>query len=163
MTTVEKKTQNALPFPEKITEYDQYLFAQATNYDIYNKLGSHVTVNNGEKGVYFAVWAPKAKAVSLVGNFNSWDGSKNPMTRNEPNGIWDIFVPGLDVGEVYKYQIKTWDDRILMKADPYANSNELRPNNASVVSDISHFKWSDAKWITNRRKTDIKKAPMAIY
>ena len=163
MTTVEKKTQNALPFPEKITEYDQYLFAQATNYDIYNKLGSHVTVNNGEKGVYFAVWAPKAKAVSLVGNFNSWDGSKNPMTRNEPNGIWDIFVPGLDVGEVYKYQIKTWDDRILMKADPYANSSELRPNNASVVSDISHFKWSDAKWITNRRKTDIKKAPMAIY
>ena len=163
MTTVEKKTQNALPFPEKITEYDQYLFAQATNYDIYNKLGSHVTVNNGEKGVYFAVWAPKAKAVSLVGNFNNWDGSKNPMTRNEPNGIWDIFVPGLDVGEVYKYQIKTWDDRILMKADPYANSNELRPNNASVVSDISHFKWSDAKWITNRRKTDIKKAPMAIY
>ena len=163
MTTVEKKTQNALPFPEKITEYDQYLFAQATNYDIYNKLGSHVTVNNGEKGVYFAVWAPKAKAVSLVGNFNNWDGSKNPMTRNEPNGIWDIFVPGLDVGEVYKYQIKTWDDRILMKADPYANSNELRPNNASVVSDISHFKWSDVKWITNRRKTDIKKAPMAIY
>ena len=163
MTTVEKKTQNALPFPEKITEYDQYLFAQATNYDIYNKLGSHVTVNNGEKGVYFAVWAPKAKAVSLVGNFNNWDGSKNPMTRNEPNGIWDIFVPGLDVGEVYKYQIKTWDDRILMKADPYANSSELRPNNASVVSDISHFKWSDAKWITNRRKTDIKKAPMAIY
>ena len=163
MTTVEKKAQNPLPFPQKITEYDQYLFAQATNYDIYNKLGSHLTEKDGVKGVYFAVWAPKAKSVSLVGNFNNWDGSKHIMTRNEPNGIYDIFVEGLDVGEIYKYQITTFDNRVLMKADPYANMHELRPNNASIVSDISKFKWNDTKWINARKKADVKKSPLAIY
>ena len=88
MTTVEKKTQNALPFPEKITEYDQYLFAQATNYDIYNKLGSHVTVNNGEKGVYFAVWAPNAKYVNVAGSFNDWDIYQYELKRVGEGGIY---------------------------------------------------------------------------
>ena len=157
-----KKTA-ALPFPEKITEFDQYLFGQGTHYDIYKKLGAHPTVKDGKKGVYFAVWAPHAEKVELVGDFNGWDGSDYEMTRNEPNGIYDIFVPGVKLGQLYKYKIFTQDGRELYKADPFANQGEVRPGTASVTTDITNFKWSDSKWIEERSAQDPEKAPVAIY
>ncbi len=162
-TKKEGKKAKKIPFPQKITEFDQYLFGQGTHYDIYTKLGAHVTQKDGEKGVYFAVWAPNASRVCLVGNFNSWDGSRHEMTRNEPNGIYDIFVPGLDVGEMYKYQITTKDGRQLFKADPYGNYAEMRPGTASIVTDLNGFKWSDRDWLDRRRKRDMKEEPLSIY
>ena len=162
-TKKEGKKAKKIPFPQKITEFDQYLFGQGTHYDIYTKLGAHVTQKDGEKGVYFAVWAPNASRVCLVGNFNSWDGSRHEMTRNEPNGIYDIFVSGLDVGEMYKYQITTKDGRQLFKADPYGNYAEMRPGTASIVTDLNGFKWSDRDWLDRRRKRDMKEEPLSIY
>ena len=157
-----KKTA-ALPFPEKITEFDQYLFGQGTHYDIYKKLGAHPTVKDGKKGVYFAVWATHAEKVELVGDFNGWDGSDYEMTRNEPNGIYDIFVPGVKLGQLYKYKIFTQDGRELYKADPFANYAELRPGTASAVTTLEGFSWSDSEWIEHRAGKDMRKEPLSIY
>ena len=128
-------------------ELDQYLFGQATHYDIYKKLGAHVTTQNRKKGVYFAVWAPNAKEVSVVGDFNEWKPDAAPMTKTGPIGVWETFVPGVKVGDLYKFCIVTQDGRELYKADPYATWSEMRPGNASRVADISGFQWGDSNWI----------------
>ena len=120
-----------------ITEYDQYLFGQGTHYDLYEKLGAHVDTRDGQEGISFAVWAPNARAVSLVGNFNDWDSRANPMERIEPMGIYQTFVPGMKTGEVYKYCVRPQKGEPVLKADPFGVQAELRPNNASVVADIS--------------------------
>lgn len=139
-----------------ITEYDRYLFGQGTHYEIYKKLGAHPAEYNGEKGVYFAVWAPNAVNVSVVGNFNGWMGYNHNMTRLGDSGIFELFVPGIGEGEVYKYAVVTPKGDTLMKADPYANYSEMRPNNASVVADITGFEWTDSKW---KHRSN----PMSVY
>lgn len=146
-----------------ITEFDQYLFGEGTHYNLYDKLGARPMTIEGKSGVYFAVWAPNAAAVSLVGDFNDWDQEANPMERLEPMGIYELFIPDLEVGEIYKYAIKTKAGNTLMKMDPYGYYAEKRPNNASIVADISDFEWHDVKWMKKREKFDEKKSPMFVY
>ena len=152
-----------MPDTRFITEFDQYLFGQGTHYDLYNKLGAHPMTVDGEEGVYFAVWAPNAEAVSLVGNFNEWDENATPMERLEPLGIYEIFLSEMKIGDIYKYCVTTKAGYTILKADPYGFQAELRPNNASVIADISDFKWQDSRWMKKREKFDDKKDPMFVY
>ena len=146
-----------------ITEADAYLFAQGTHYEIYEKMGAHEAEIDGQKGVYFAVWAPNAKYVNVIGSFNNWDIFKDNMDRISEGGIFALFIPGAKIGDMYKYVITTSDDRKLYKADPYGNYSQLRPDNASIVTDLSGFKWTDSAWQTEKQTKDILKQPMAIY
>ena len=146
-----------------ISELDQYLFGQGTHYDIYKKLGAHPTQRNGKKGVYFALWAPHAAAVHVVGDFNGWDECAAPMTRLEPLGIYETFIEGIQTGELYKYLITTQEGEKLYKADPFGNQSELRPGTASRITDISKLKWQDEKWMNKRKTWDPDREPMSIY
>ena len=146
-----------------ISELDQYLFGQGTHYDIYKKLGAHPTQRNGKKGVYFALWAPHAAAVHVVGDFNGWDECAAPMTRLEPLGIYETFIEGIPTGELYKYLITTQEGEKLYKADPFGNQSELRPGTASRITDISKLKWQDEKWMNKRKTWDPDREPMSIY
>ena len=150
------------------TEMDCYLFGQATHYDIYRKMGAHVMTVNGESGVCFDVWAPHADRVYVIGEFNGWNENSHEMHRVEPDtmGVYELFVPGVKLGCMYKYLIIAKDGRHLYKADPYANYAQLRPETASIVTDISHFKWTDTTWMKHRAtltKQTIYEQPMAIY
>lgn len=144
-------------------ELDQYLFGQATHYDIYKKLGAHPVTQNGKSGTYFAVWAPNAEDVSVVGEFNDWDPERHPMKKTGPIGVWETFVAGAKVGDLYKFCIRAMDGRLLYKADPYANWSEMRPGNASRIADITGFKWGDAAWLKKRKETDPRRAALSIY
>ncbi len=146
-----------------ITEMDQYLFGQGTHYEIYKKLGAHLTEYEGEKGVYFAVWAPHAKGVRVVGEFNCWGSDGYRMNRLEPLGIYEVFVPGLEEGCMYKYLIETEKGDYLYKADPFAFYAEKRPGTASRVADISGFTWHDDRWMTKRAGWNAAESPMSIY
>ena len=149
------------------TEMDCYLFGEATHYDIYKKMGAHLMTIDGEKGVCFDVWAPHAKEVYVFGEFNNWDENSHKMERVEPTemGVYELFVPNVKKDTMYKFIIVTQKGDKLYKADPFANYAQLRPNTASIVTDISNFKWSDTAWMKNRAETgkDIYKQPMAIY
>ena len=146
--------------------FRSYLFAEGKHYDVYEKFGAHPMTIDGVKGTYFAVWAPHARRVSVVGDFNMWDGALNPMQMMQTSGIYELFIPDVAPGAVYKYQILTRDGEILYKADPYGNQCQVRPDNANVVADLTGYKWKDTDWIENRkqqtRETELKK-PMAIY
>ena len=144
-------------------ELDQYLFGQATHYDIYKKLGAHPVTQNGKSGTYFAVWAPNAEDVSVVGEFNDWDPERHPMKKTGPIGVWETFVAGAEVGDLYKFCIRAMDGRLLYKADPYASWSEMRPGNASRIADITGFKWGDATWLKKRKETDPRRAALSIY
>ena len=146
-----------------ITEMDQYLFGQGTHYEIYKKLGAHLTEYEGEKGVYFAVWAPHAKGVRVVGEFNCWGSDGYRMNRLEPLGIYEVFVPGLEEGCMYKYLIETEKGDYLYKADPFAFYAEKRPGTASRVADISGFTWHDDRWMAKRAGWNAAESPMSIY
>ena len=146
-----------------ITEMDQYLFGQGTHYEIYKKLGAHLTEYEGEKGVYFAVWAPHAKGVRVVGEFNCWGSDGYRMNRLDPLGIYEVFVPGLEEGCMYKYLIETEKGDYLYKADPFAFYAEKRPGTASRVADISGFTWHDDRWMTKRAGWNAAESPMSIY
>lgn len=146
-----------------ISEADQYLFAQGTHYDIYKKLGAHPTTKEGQEGVFFGVWAPNAASVHVIGTFNGWDETAHPMTKLGPGGIHATFIPGVGTGELYKYLITTPDGEKLYKADPFANSAEMRPGTASKTTDLAGFKWTDADWLKERDGKDYNKEPMAIY
>lgn len=146
-----------------ITEADRYLFGQGTHYEIYDKLGAHPAEKNGRSGIYFAVWAPNAEKVFVVGDFNGWNGERYEMTRLGDSGIYELFTEEAAVGDKYKYLIISKDKRPLYKADPYANYAEVRPNTASIVTDLSGFKWSDDRWIKSMNKKLSWKEPMAIY
>lgn len=146
-----------------ISEADQYLFSQGTHYDIYKKLGAHLSVEKGVKGVYFGVWAPNAKEVHVIGTFNEWNEDSLPMKKLGDVGIWGLFVPKAAEGDMYKFLISAQDGRKLYKADPFANQAEYRPGTASVVADLSGFAWKDAKWMEQRDKKDMNREPMAIY
>ena len=148
------------------TELDMYLFGQATHYDIYKKLGAYPAEIRKKKGILFDVWAPHAAEVYVIGTFNDWNETANPMRRLEPEGIgiFEAFIPKAELGDLYKYLIITPDGRKLYKADPYANYAEVRPGTASRIADIEHFKWTDDKWMDKRKQTeDVYAEPMAIY
>ena len=150
------------------TEMDCYLFGQGTHYDIYRKMGAHAATVDGKKGVIFDVWAPHAASVAVIGDFNEWNESEYWMNRVQPEsmGVYELFIPGVKEGALYKFLIYTPDGRKLYKADPFANYAELRPGTASVVTDISHFRWSDSVWLKSRAeaaKEDIYAQPMSIY
>lgn len=144
-------------FAPVIEENDLKRFNVGICYDIYNKLGAHPMEINGVKGVLFAVWAPMAIRVSVVGDFNLWDGRRHPMRRREESGVHELFIPGLKEGQIYKYEIKTKGNKNLLKSDPYGNLAELRPNTASVICDINRYQWSDLTWMERRKKEENKK------
>ena len=146
----------------RISELDTYLFAKGTHYEIYEKMGAHLAEEDGKAGTYFSVWAPNARSVSVVGDFNNWDRSAHPMQPVQQSGIWDIFVPGVKAGDLYKFAVETSQGYTVLKADPYGNQSQLRPDNASVVADIRHFDWTDQAWrkAHQEKKTE---SPMAIY
>ena len=160
---VKKKGTDKKVQPYEIGELDQYLFGQGNHYGIYEKMGAHKVTVDGVSGVYFAVWAPHARRVAVVGDFNGWDFEANYMERQEPMGIYTCFVPGVDVGDLYKFCIETQQGKRIFKADPYANYAELRPGTASRVADISHLKWTDDAWMENRKTWDNRTNPMSIY
>ena len=149
---------------EHFSELDMYYLGQGTHYDVYKKLGAHPEKRRGKEGVYFAVWAPNAEKVSVIGTFNDWQEEANEMKRLEPMGVYELFVPGAAEGDMYKFYIETPDGRKLYKADPYANYAELRPGTASRVADINKIKWTDDKWMEKRSACkDVHSQPMAIY
>ena len=160
-----KNTLDVRPEEEKvfISEADQFLFAEGTHYDIYKKLGAHPSVEDGEKGYFFGVWAPNAKEIYVIGEFNSWNESANPMKKLGDGGIWSCFIPGVQKNQMYKFLIVTSGGDKLYKADPFANYAEMRPGNASKTTDLSGFKWTDNVWMGKRDQMDMKKEPMAIY
>ena len=149
--------------PYEIGELDHYLFGQGNHYEIYKKLGAHKVKNGKKTGVYFAVWAPHARSVSVVGEFNEWDMEANPMERKEPLGIYTCFVPGVEEYSMYKYCIETYTGEYVFKADPYANYAELRPGTASKVVDITDIKWSDKAWMDRRSQWNHTQEPVSIY
>lgn len=153
-------------FESMISEKDLDLFAKGMHYEIYEKLGAHEAVVNEVEGTYFAVWAPNARRVSVVGDFNLWDGRVHPMRILGTSGVHELFIPGVKAGELYKFQIKTRYGEILYKADPYANLAELRPNTASEVVNLNRFLWTDQKWIqtrSRRNRLQSRKQPISIY
>ena len=160
MVTKKKAVKKLQPY--EIGELDHYLFGQGNHYEIYKKLGAH-EVTAGKKGVYFAVWAPHAKSVSVIGEFNGWDAAADRMERQEPLGIYTVFVPEAKDGQMYKYCIETESGELIYKADPFANYAELRPGTASRITDVSHLKWTDDRWMESRKKWDNKENPLSIY
>ncbi len=145
-----------------LTDEDLGLFARGKHWQIYDRLGAHLMTIDQATGVHFAVWAPSARRVSVVGNFNRWDGRRHTM-RKLLTGVWEIFIPGLTAGEVYKFEIKTREGHLRVKSDPYAQRTELRPANASVVPVAEKFQWQDQDWMSRRAETGWLERPMAIY
>jgi 1,4-alpha-glucan branching enzyme len=151
-------------FPYLLTEFDLHLMGEGRHYDTYEKLGAHVKTIEGVAGVHFAVWAPSAKRVSVVGDFNRWDGRVHPMRARGSSGIWEIFLPELAEGAIYKFEIIGPHSQILpLKADPYAFCSELRPNTGSVVANIDGYQWNDADWLLQRSKKNWFESPVSIY
>ena len=147
----------------EVGDFDHYLFGQGNHYEIYRKLGAHPVKDGRKKGVYFAVWAPNARSVSVVGEFNNWDRTVNVMERTEPLGIYTCFVPDAAEYAMYKYCIETYKGEFINKSDPFAYHAELRPGTASKVFDISNIKWTDKAWMEQRRKWKHTENPMSIY
>ncbi len=145
------------------SDMDKYLFAEGNHERIYEKLGAHITEIDGVTGVHFAVWAPNAKTVYLEGDFNFWNSAEHPMLSLGESGVWTRFEPGLSISALYKFRIETHDGRLLEKADPYAFAAELRPQTASVVTDLDVHTWNDADWLTRRAETQALDAPIAVY
>ena len=150
-------------FASHISKDDLYLFNQGTNYEIYKKLGAHPTIIDGVAGTLFAVWAPNAQRVSVVGSFNTWDGRRHQMRLLKPHGVWEIFVPGVRSRDRYKFEIKAATGLVFEKSDPFANFQELRPSTASIVYDLGGYSWADQAWMESRSHKDNTKAPMNIY
>lgn len=150
-------------FDKVIDSRDSLRFTNGIHYEIYEKLGSHLMNIKGVPGVLFAVWAPNAMRVSVVGDFNLWDGRRHPMRRLEDSGVFELFIPYLEEGSLYKYEIKTKGGMLTLKSDPYGYYSELRPNTASIVYNINQYEWKDKTWMAQRKKADTKKEPMLIY
>jgi 1,4-alpha-glucan branching enzyme len=151
-------------FPPGLTDFDLYLIGEGTHYRTYEKLGAHLTENSGVRGVQFAVWAPNAQVVSVVGNFNGWDARTHPMRWHPAQGIWELFIPDLSEGEVYKYEVKSrYNNFVADKTDPYGFAAEQRPRTASVVANLDNYEWQDEEWMATRQGHNNVHAPIAIY
>jgi 1,4-alpha-glucan branching enzyme len=155
--------KDSYSFLPTLSEFDLYLFNSGDHHRIYDKLGAHSLEVNGVGGVQFAVWAPNARSVSVVGNFNNWDRRRHAMRVLGASGVWEIFVPGLKEGELYKFQIKTKSGNVLDKADPYATEMELRPKTASKTNFLKQYDWNDNAWINRRAESDHLGEPISIY
>jgi 1,4-alpha-glucan branching enzyme len=156
-------TYDPYSFPPVIPEYDLHLFSEGNNHKIYETFGANVREVNGIKGTLFAVWAPNARRVSVVGNFNNWDGRRHQMRCRGCSGVWELFIPGVTDGDIYKYEIKTPNGEIYIKSDPYAFYSELRPHTASVVYDLDNYIWHDYEWMLERARSNILEKPVSIY
>ncbi|WP_434310572.1 1,4-alpha-glucan branching protein GlgB [Hominifimenecus sp. rT4P-3] len=148
---------------QSITETDRYLFGKGTHYEIYEKLGAHPAVSRNRHGISFAVWAPHAVSVSVIGDFNDWDPKKAPMKQLADSGIWETFVSNAKEGDLYKFYITSQSGEHFAKADPYAFASELRPKTASRICDLSGYLWQDQKWMDKRSKKKPIVEPYAIY
>ena len=151
-------------FPPVLTDFDLHLFGEGAHYRLYEKLGARVIEHAGVKGVCFAVWAPNAERVSVVGDFNQWDGRRHPMGPRGGSGLWEIFIPGLQQGDLYKFEVKSrHHGYLVVKSDPYAHLSEMRPNTSSVIWDLSHYQWRDQEWMAARKQRQGLNSPIAIY
>ncbi len=146
----------------QFTDFDLHLFGEGNHNRIYEKMGAHLTEIEGVAGVYFALWAPSARNISLLGDFNSWDGREHQMRKGH-TGIWELFIPGVGVGTSYKYEVKNWDGHIYEKSDPYGFQQEVRPKTASIVADLDRYQWQDSDWLEKRRHQEPLKHPISVY
>ncbi|MGL5095949.1 MAG: 1,4-alpha-glucan branching protein GlgB, partial [Planctomycetia bacterium] len=163
-TGVTFTTYDTYAFPSFLSDYDLYLLGEGTHYRNYERLGAHRRTMDGVDGVTFAVWAPNAKRVSVVGDFNQWDGRRNSMRYHPGVGIWDVFIPGLTLGDKYKYEVLSAADVLLpLRTDPYGFYFEERPATASIVHDLDKYTWNDAAWMESREKRQALDAPLSIY
>lgn len=158
-----KVVQDPYYYEPMIDGVDISKFSNGIHYNIYDKLGAHPITIDGVKGVSFAVWAPNAIRVSVVGNFNNWDGRRHQMRRLFDSGIFELFIPDLDVLEIYKFEIKIKGGLVILKADPYANRTELRPNSASVIWNLNSYQWNDENWLKKRSSSNYETEPMSVY
>ncbi|MBZ5542316.1 MAG: 1,4-alpha-glucan branching protein GlgB [Acidobacteriia bacterium] len=161
---VEWEFEDPYRFPPVLADFDLHLLSEGTHRGAYEKLGAHVRELQGVRGVVFAVWAPNAQRVSVVGDFNLWDGRRHPMRVRGGSGIWELFIPGLDEGEIYKFEIKGRGSEVpVLKADPFGFYSELRPNTASIVYDIHRYQWNDQAWMAERAQRQALNVPISVY
>ena len=147
---------------EWMGEMDRHLFAQGNHHHIWRKMGAHLTTIAGVEGVMFCLWAPHARSVSVIGDLNSWDGRHHPM-QQRTGGIWELFIPGMQEGALYKYEIRTQEGHCYQKADPYGFRHEVRPDTSSLVSRLDNFQWSDGSWMTARDSRNALDQPISVY
>jgi 1,4-alpha-glucan branching enzyme len=158
------ETDDPYRYPPVLTDFDLHLFNEGTHLHLYKKLGAHLMEHDGTAGVCFAVWAPNAERVSVIGNFNQWDGRRHPMRPRGASGVWELFIPGIKEGELYKYEIKTrYLGYVAVKSDPYAFACEMRPQTASVVWDLDRYQWHDQIWMEERPQRQSLSSPIAVY
>jgi len=158
------RTEDPYYFPTIFSKFDLHLFGEGNNYKIYEKLGAHEKEFEGVRGVHFAVWAPNAKSVSVMGDFNDWQADIYQMENVNSSGTWVLFIPGVEAGAMYKYSIRSKkDDRMRIKSDPYAFYSQMRPDNASIVYEPENYKWTDTEWVNMRREWNYKNSPVSIY
>jgi 1,4-alpha-glucan branching enzyme len=150
-------------FSPELSDFDLYLFGQGRHYGLYHKFGAHLRVRDGVTGTQFAVWAPNAKRVSVVGSFNFWDGRKHAMQARGGSGVWELFVPDVGEGVEYKYEIRTQKNHILLKSDPFGFQMQKRPETASIVASLDDYDWRDAAWMQGRAQRDWRKSPINVY
>jgi len=160
---IKKEFYDAYAFDSQLSLKEEQQFNAGICYEIYNTLGAHEMTIDGISGVYFAVWAPNALRVSVVGDFNSWDGRVHQMQVSDASGIYELFIPGLTKGILYKFELKGTGGLVWLKADPYANEAQLRPDTASIVTDISSYQWNDKEWLKGRKQLQKENQPMLIY
>lgn len=151
-------------FASSVSDFDLHLMREGTHYRLWEKMGAHRTRIDGVDGVRFVVWAPNARRVSVVGDFNAWDGRRHPMRMHESNGLWELFIPGVEIGQNYKYEIapRAWDT-ILLKADPFAFHTEMPPKTASRVFELDGFEWHDETWMKDRKTANPLTRPISVY
>ena len=151
-------------YPPVLTDFDLHLFSEGTHFRLYEKLGARMIEHAGIQGVCFAVWAPNAERLSVVGDFNQWDGRRHPMGPRGGSGLWEIFIPGLQQGDLYKFEVKSrYLGYLAVKSDPYAHLSEMRPNTSSVIWDLNHYQWRDQEWMATRKQRQGLNSPIAIY
>jgi 1,4-alpha-glucan branching enzyme len=159
----EHESHDPYCFPAQLAEFDLHLFGEGKHWHAYRFLGAHSHVAENVRGVLFGVWAPNAQRVSVVGDFNEWDGRAHAMRVRGGSGIWELFIPGLEPGALYKFEIRTASGEVVLKSDPFANQFQLRPNTAAIVTAESSHRWQDQSWMESRAATDWRRIPMSIY
>ena len=156
-------TADPYAFLPQLGDMDRYLFSNGTHYKIYDKLGAHGMIIGGIEGTIFRVWAPGARGLSVIGDFNSWDGRVHQMRSLGDSGIWEIFIPEIGQNELYKYEVRTQYGDLLIKSDPFQFYGELRPRTASIVHPLDEYSWNDSKWLEKRKSTKPYDQPISIY